>query len=268
MIRILHRIYSCWFYLLFLGFYLVMFPFYFLFLQVRKKWAYNIVHRFNTLWGYVIMFPAGMPVVTRGRKKIDPKKTYIFAPNHSSYVDIPICNVAISNQFRFIGKAELNSIPLFGYMFKRVHISVNRESKIDAFRSFKKAQDCIKDNLSVLFFPEGTIPDKKSVVLARFKEGAFRLAIDTQVPIVPVTILGAHEAFPDDGTLLVYPRKITVVFGDPIETTGLKMEDVDFLKKKVYRIIYDGIIEDMERRQVIAGEETIVSEIAGEGGVS
>lgn len=262
MIRLLRRIHSIWFYILFLGFYILMFPFYWLFLQIKKQWAYDVVHRFNTVWGYVILFPAAMPVVTVGRKKIDRKKTYVFAANHSSYLDIPITNVAIRNSFRFIGKAELNSIPLFGYMFSRLHISVNRASKIDAFRSFKKAEERLKEGRSVLLFPEGTIPDKKSVMLARFKEGAFRLAIANGLPIVPVTIIGADEAFPDDGSLLVYPRVIRVIFDDPIETEGMSVDDSENLKRKVYRIMYENIIREKDGSDEIADNGTGTARIA------
>lgn len=250
--RALRRIISIWFYLLFLSFYLIMFPFYWLFLQVRRPWAYDVVHRFNTWWGYFILFPAGMPVVTVGHKKLNRKQVYVFAANHSSYLDIPICNVGIRQQFRFIGKAELNTIPLFGYMFSRLHIAVNRESKIDAYRSFKKANEILQKGRSVMVFPEGTIPDKKSVVLARFKEGATRLAIENQLPIVPVTIVGAHEAFPDDGTLLIYPRVIKVIIGDPIETKDIPIEESENLKKRIYKTIYDNIVADMDRRKANA----------------
>lgn len=239
--KVLLRIWSVWFYILFIVFFLVIFPFHFLLLLINARWAHNLSHRLNQLWGVVILYPTGVWLKSENRKKVDPKGVYIFAPNHSSYLDIPICNVSILTSFRFIGKAELNKLPLFGYMFKRLHIPVNRGSITDSYKSFVAAKEKLQEGTSVLVFPEGTIPDKKKVTLLRFKDGAFRMAIENQVPIVPMTILGADKAFPDDGTLLLYPTRVRVIYHDPIDTSGMTVDDAPALKRQVYAIIYEQI---------------------------
>lgn len=236
---ILLRIWSLWFYILFAGFFALIFPLHWILLKFKGKWAHNLSHRLNMVWGYVIMYPAGVWVVTEGRNRIRRKQTYIFAPNHSSYLDIPICNVSVIPTFRFIGKAELNDTPLFGYMFKRLHIPVNRGSVTESYKSFLHAKEVLRGGTSVLVFPEGTIPDKTKVTLLRFKDGAFRMAIENKIPIVPVTIIGADKALPDNGKFLLHPTVVRVIFHEPIETKDMVVAQAAELKEQVYEVIHE-----------------------------
>lgn len=237
--NILLRIWSIFFYILFAGFFILIFPLHVFFLLFKKQWAYDMSHRLNMIWGFVITYPVGVWIKTIGREKINRKNTYIFAPNHSSYLDIPICNVSILNSFRFIGKAELNSLPLFGYMFKRLHIPVDRGSVTASYKSFLHAKEVLKSDRSVLLFPEGTIPDKTKVSLLRFKDGAFRMAIEAKVPIVPVSIIGADRALLDNGKWLLRPTIVKVIFHEPIETAHLDVANAAALKDQVFEIIYE-----------------------------
>jgi 1-acyl-sn-glycerol-3-phosphate acyltransferase len=242
--NVLLRIWSVVFYVLFVVFFLVIFPFHFILLLFDRTWTHDLSHRLNMLWGYVIMFPLGIWPQPVNRKKLDRKQVYIFAPNHSSYLDIPICNVSILHSFRFVGKAELNSMPLFGYMFKRLHIPVPRESAKGSYRSIAMSIEKLKSGRSVLIFPEGTIPDKRQVDLLRFKDGAFRMAIESGFPIVPMTIVGADRALLDDGKWLIRPTRIKVIFHDPIETRGMDMAQAGELRSKVFSLILSTLEEN------------------------
>jgi 1-acyl-sn-glycerol-3-phosphate acyltransferase len=242
------RLWSIFFYLLFGCFFALIFPLHFLLLLSSHVWAHDVSHFLNRLWGFVIMYPTGLWVTWEGRRQLQRGQPYLFTPNHTSYLDIPICNVSIHRSFRFMGKAELNSLPLFGYMFKRLHVSVNRGSVTDSFKSFKLAQRKLEEGRSLLIFPEATIPDKKSVTLKKFKDGAFRMAIETGVPIVPVTILRADKALPDDGRLIIHPQGIRVVFHTPIATTGMTVADAPALRDRVYQLIFDTLVTQGEGR--------------------
>lgn len=235
---VLLRIYSVLFYIVFLGFFALIFPFHFILLQFKTQWTHNASHWLNGLWGRSILYPFGLWMQIEGRKKIDRKQLYIFASNHSSYLDIPICNVSVPVTFRFIGKAELNSLPLFGYMFKRLHISVNRENRKDAYHSYRRCREKLSEGTSVLVYPEGTIPDKSKVDLLRFKDGAFRMAVENQVPLVPMTVVHANRALADDGRWLVYPTRIKVIFHEPVDTTGMTLEDVPAFRQRIYDLIH------------------------------
>lgn len=232
------RIYSFFFYIVFLGFFALIFPLHFILLQFNTRWTHNASHWLNGLWGWVVLYPFGIWIKKEGKHHLKKGQVYIIAPNHSSYLDIPICNVSIPITFRFLGKAELNSLPVFGYMFKRLHIAVNRENRKDAYGSYVKAREKLEDGTSVLVYPEGTIPDKTKVTLLRFKDGAFRMAIANKVPLVPVTIVGANRALADDGKLLIRPTRIKVIFHEPIDTAGMTLDDIPAFRQQVYDLIY------------------------------
>jgi 1-acyl-sn-glycerol-3-phosphate acyltransferase len=256
---VLLRIWSMVFYVSFVLFFLIIFPFHFVLLLFKRRWTHDLSHRLNMLWGMVIMYPTGIWPQPIGRKGIDRKRVYIFVPNHSSYLDIPICNVSIPQSFRFVGKAELNSLPLFGYMFKRLHIPVPRESAKGSYRSIAQAIEKLKSGRSVLIFPEGTIPDKRKVDLLRFKDGAFRMAIESGFPIVPMTIVGADRALLDDGKWLIRPTKVKVIFHDPIETVGMEMSQAGELKDRVFKLLMNTLKENgvlVEQRLKAAGTST------------
>lgn len=241
---ILLRLLSILFYILFLGFFLLILPFHFFFLLFDIRLLHNASHFLNKMWGWIIMYPVGVYLKNINRQSVDPKGVYVFAPNHSSFLDIPICNVSIKNSFRFIGKAELNTIPLFGYMFKRLHVPVNRGSRTASYQSFVDAKKKLAEGTSMLVFPEGTFPDKTKVTLLRFKDGAFRMAIENKVSIVPMTVLNADRVLLDDGKWLLRPGKITVIYHDPIDTSEMTLDDVPALKKRVRAWIYQTLIEN------------------------
>ncbi len=243
------RILSIWFYILFLGFFLLIFPLHFFFLLGKNRRLHNAAHWLNKIWGMVIMYPVGVYLEIKNREVVDPKGVYVFAPNHSSYYDIPICNVSIHNTFRFIGKAELNKVPLFGYMFKRLHIPVNRASRTDSYKSFVRSKEKLEEGTSVLVFPEGTFPDKTKVTLMRFKDGAFRMAIENKVPIVPMTVLNADRALLDDGKWLIRPGKVTVIFHEPIDTSEMTLDDAPALKNRIRDWIYNTLVENGCKRE-------------------
>ena len=236
--QVLLRIWSIFFYILFVGFFALIFPLHVILLQFKGKWAHDLSHRLNMVWGWIITFPVGVWLQPIGRNKIDRKRTYIFAPNHSSYLDIAICNVSILNSFRFIGKAELNSAPLFGYMFKRLHIPVDRSSVTASYKSFLHAKEVLKSGRSVLLFPEGTIPDKTKVTLLKFKDGAFRMAIENKIPIVPVTSIGADRALADNGKWILRPTRVKIIFHDPIETSDMELSEAAALKAQVFETFH------------------------------
>ena len=106
-----------------------------------------------------------------------------------------------------------------------------------------QAKEKLKKGISVLIYPEATIPNKKEVTLGRFKDGAFRIAIDNNTPIVPVAIIGGHHILPNDRTNRMFPGKINVVFCDPISTEGMVAEDSEDLKQQVRKIILQKLDE-------------------------
>ena len=143
----------------------------------------------------------------------------------------------------FVGKAELGKIPIFGYFYKRTCILVDRNNSSSRRAVFDEAERRLKSGLSVCIFPEGKVPDDESVVLDEFKSGAFVLAIDHNIPVVPMSFYDCKKRFsytffsgsPGDLRVKVHPF---------VETTHEELSSKRKVKKEVHKIIYDDLIAD------------------------
>ena len=170
--------------------------------------------------------------------ELDKNKPYVFCPNHSSILDIVISYVAIPQYFHFMGKAELKKVPLFRIFFKDMNIAVDRTSVTASHRAFLRAKADISKNISIGIFPEATIP-ACSPKLGPVKNGAFRMALENKVPIVPITYVNCWKIIPD-GEFRKYggrPGLVKIYIHQPIETTHMTDADLKELKLKVMETI-------------------------------
>lgn len=213
----------------------LFFPFFFIFLMSEK--LFPVVFRLKKIWGHFIVLIPGLFYSIEKKSKIDPGKAYVFCPNHTSYLDIMLVYIAIPVYFHTMGKAELRKVPLFRKFFDRMNISVNRKSVLDSHRAYMRAVSDIDKGISITLFPEGTIHHNGPVV-GRFKNGPFRLAIEKQVPIVPITFLNNWILLPDNFKKRIgHPGIAKVILHEPIETKGMTEADLDQLKLRVHDII-------------------------------
>ena len=137
-----------------------------------------------------------------------------------------------------MAKEELRSHFILNFFFKTIDITVNRESKMSSFRAFKQAAEKLKGGVSVVIFPEATIPDVYPPALHGFKNGPFRLAIEMKVPIIPVTSLDTWKVLWDSGEEFGSRPGICDIFvHKPIETAHLTLDDADALRDEVHAII-------------------------------
>ncbi len=228
------KLWAIWFLIHFLLFFLPLYPLFYLLLS-REAW-YPKAHALRKAWGRYILFMAGMRPQVEWEEQIDLDQVYVLAPNHSSYIDIPAITVMLPHYFIFMAKDELRKIPLFGRFFKTIDIAVDRKKIKASHRAFLEAGARIANGTSVCVFPEGTIP-QSAPELGRFKDGAFKLAIEKQVPLLPITLPDNHYRLPDDGSLTAKAGKMRMYVHRPIPTAGLKVEDLPELKQQVFRII-------------------------------
>lgn len=136
----------------------------------------------------------GFRVKATYEQQPETEKSYMFVANHTSMTDIMLMLSIIKNPFVFVGKKELAKIPLFGFFYKRTCILVDRSSSKSRMAVFERAQKRLHQGLSICIFPEGGVPDE-SVLLDEFKDGAFRLAIEHEIPIVPMTFYDNKKLF-------------------------------------------------------------------------
>lgn len=231
--RLLSRVWSLWVGLWFFGFFLLIFPLHFVLLQFDTRLTHRIAHNLNTIWAYVVM-AASLTVVRVRRKGQLPKgRSVMFISNHRSYFDIPISHIALPTSFRFIGKAELTKVPLFGFMYSRLHVMVDRSSKQGRGRSVQEADRRIKAGDNIFIFPEGTTKQPHDDRLGTMRDGAFKLAIENGLPIVPMAILRSNRVLSNDGKFMMQPFIFVEVFVEPaISTEGLTETELPALRER------------------------------------
>lgn len=233
--KVLIRIYATYGLIVFSVVFLLLLPL-FMILTLRRSW-----HRYalllNQFWGRAFFTLSFVPVKTEWRTKLKKKQVYVFAPNHFSLLDIAVMGY-VPKPFVFVGKSSLAKIPLFGYMFKKLHITVDRESVRSRYQALVESYKAVDEGKSVVMFPEGGVKTEDAMHLAPFKNGPFRVAITKQIPIVPVTMPYNGFILPDDGKLLMRPRRPKVIFHEPIETKGLGEEDIEWLKAQTFNVIH------------------------------
>lgn len=239
----IHRIYTLFVILLF---FVILYPFYYA--SSRKPQWYGVLNGFRKLHSYLICFFSGTILNYRFEQRLNKQQPYIFCANHTSNLDIIIMCILANGRFHFMGKNELLDNPVLRIFFKTIDIPVNRESKISAFKAFKKAGDNLKRGMSLIIFPEGKIDDSYPPVLQPFKNGPFRLAIDEQIPIVAVSIADAWKLLWDDGSKYgSKPGVAHIYVHQPIYTKDLNIDDSDLLKDRIFELINSKLVSDDDR---------------------
>lgn len=174
-----------------------------------KRWA--------TPWGRLILRGFGVRVEVEEQEELDPEAPYVFVANHQNLLDIFALAAAVPYPFGFVAKAELARIPFLGFALRHsACLFVDRGDPRRALQSLKEAGRQIRDGHSVLMYPEGS--RSHSPQLLAFKKGAFRLAVEAGVPIVPVTVQGAHRLL-DERTHTARPGTMRIVVGRPLPTS-------------------------------------------------
>ena len=239
----LFLIWRLWFGILILFSILLFFPFLLLF--SFKEEHYHLFWKFARILSVILIYGMGFRIKFKANENIDPNKSYMYCPNHGSLLD-PFVLIALSKKpIVFVGKKELAKIPVFGFFYKRTVIMVDRSSFESRKRVFKMARERLQNGVSMAIFPEGLVPSE-DVVLAPFKKGAFSLAIEFEIPIIPQVYYDCKRFFSWDvfkgrpGTLRVHQYNF-------IETKGLSLaKDMKVLKDKTFHLIYNELEKDAE----------------------
>jgi len=201
----------------------------------------NSVHRVGRMWSRSILAASGIQVAVSGMERIDPARPYIFMSNHQSNFDIPVLLAHLPVQFRWLAKAELFKIPVFGRAMRGAgYISIDRADREAAFKSLGEASEAIRKGVAIMIFPEGT--RSLDGTLKPFKKGGFVLAVDAGVPIVPVAIRGTH-AIMAKRTWIIRPRDVAVEVGEPIDTSDCTRATKEALMERVRAAIRHGLGE-------------------------
>lgn len=188
-------------------------------------------HKVAQAWARQLLWVGGIDVTIRGLDHLTPGRSYIYMANHQSNYDIPVLLGRLPAQFRWLAKAELFKIPVFGLSMRGCgYISIDRSNRKRAFASLALAAETIRSGTSVMIFPEGTRSEDGAI--KSFKKGGFVLSVDAGVPIVPIILTGTFDIMPK-GRLMVRRGPVTMTICPPIETADYTRKTKDQLIEKV-----------------------------------
>ncbi len=232
---LLSSLWRLWFLLIFIFVFIILMPALFFFTALVKNEI--IVARLCRYWSKLTLYLSFIFPKVEWEEKLNKKEQYIFCPNHVSTLDIPFILAVLPAPLQYIGKAEITKIPLFGYFYKNNSVIVDRENKRNAYDAFLKAGEKLKMGINMCIFPEGGIP-KSDVFLKKFKNGPFRLALDKNIKIVPITMPDNKSMFPEQ-YFKGRPGKVRVKIHKAITSDSLAEKSIENFNLSVYNTIFE-----------------------------
>lgn len=209
----------------------------------RKEERYATLNRWRRIFAYLATLTTGFRYKYHFETPIDWSVPYIICANHTSNLDIPAMALLVRSNYAFMAKDELLDNPVTGLFLKTIDIPLKRDSKMSSFRAFKRAEQYLKSNISLILFPEGGIADHYPPQLGEFKNGPFRLAIEYNRAIIPVSIQDNYKNMWDDGSKYgSRPGICHICVHAPVSTKGLTSLDAEDLKLKVFETINKELI--------------------------
>lgn len=195
--------------------------------------AVAVTYFFMKAWSWVFSMLTFIRYDMVGRENIVPGKAYIYVSNHTSFLDLPGIAMTIRGQFRPLAKKELLKLPVFGWITRATCVVVDRSNNESRKKSLERLKEILNMGINILVFPEGT-QNRTKELLQPFKDGAFRIAADTQKPLLPMVVLGAAKLMPP-GTIRMRPGRIKIIVGPEIAVDA--DEDTRQLKEKTFTIL-------------------------------
>jgi 1-acyl-sn-glycerol-3-phosphate acyltransferase len=235
-IRLLQIIYCFYAILLFCCFLLLMLPVVLISFLFGKVIGGNLIMYSAKLWADVWLFLIGIHHQKIIEQPLRKGVSYIFISNHNSYMDIPQILKAIPVAFRALGKAEAGTIPVFGWVYNSVVVTVLRSSAEGRAKSLQRLREVLNHGTSIYIAPEGTF-NMSAEPLIPFFDGAFRLAIETQTPVKPMLFLDAQDRMHWRNLFTLNPGKLRTVYLEEVSTEGYSIEDLPLFKEKIFRLM-------------------------------
>lgn len=224
-----------WFVLITILFTLFFAPFVIFPLSFREKDTKYLAQALR-LWAQLIFYGSGLSYQLHSHEKLDHNQAYIIVANHTSLMDIMLMLIIVKQPLVFVGKAELSKLPIFGPVYKRVNIPVDRQNAASRALVFRKVSEKIKQGKSVCIFPEGGVPNSQ-VFLDDFKDGPFALSAILKIPMVVFSFCGMKERLPY-GYFTGGPGRVEVFLSEIIPAGKFEKKEIPRYKEYVYQQIY------------------------------
>ncbi len=215
----------------------IFFPFYLLFFIVLGKRSIRpLIWCSHKVVSRIVLGLMLIRLRVHGRELIDSQQNYVLVANHQAMVDILCCAIAAPLLFKFLAKKELTKLPLFGYIVKWFCVIVDRKNADSRKESFENMKQALVEDFSVFIAPEGT-RNQTDEPLQKFYEGAFRLAIETQKPLLVLTLAHPGKLNNPRKKMDLSPGVVDCYFDAPIETEGMTLEDVSKVEEQVRQLM-------------------------------
>lgn len=242
LIKPLWWLYAAYAMLLFvIGMFCVL-PFVAVFALQDEKRGGDRIYKVCRYWDNAWLTLIGIRHVNIFESSPDPERRYVFVSNHISYLDIPLILQAIRrNSFRILGKAEMTKFPVFGYIYRRAVVLVDRTTAEGRSRSVRELKSLLSIDRSVFIFPEGTF-NETGRPLKAFYDGAFRIAIETQTPLQPILFPDTFDRMHYRSLLCLRPGTTRAIFLPEVDVQGLTLADLPSLKQQVFALMEAGLM--------------------------
>ena len=229
-------LYSIYALVLFVGIMLIFFPFMLIASLFGRINGGNMIYRMCMLWGDIWFFLIFIYHRNYYEQPLDKNSQYIFVANHISYLDAPLIVKTIRRPIRALGKTEMGNVPVFGFIYKYAVVRVDRGSADNRAKSVRNMKSILKKGISIIVFPEGTF-NLTPNPLKDFYDGAFRVAIEAQMPIKPILFPDSYDRMHYRSLFSLTPGKNRAIFLEEIPVTGLSQKDMPVLKQRVYDLM-------------------------------
>jgi len=209
-------------------------------LKVRPKTGQ--VPRALRIWAKIFLFVTNTRVTVEGAEKIDPTGSYVVTGNHSSNLDVPVIMGKLPVSVRFLAKKELFKAPVLGGAMRAIHmVETDRRLGPTAHRAINdQVTKVVTGGYSLMIFPEGTRSETEEML--PFKKGAFRIAIDNSMPVVPVTVIGTQPAWRPHSKL-IFGGRVRLLVHEPIPTDNLDKSDIGELRDRAHRQVAEALAQ-------------------------
>lgn len=189
----------------------------------------------GSLWSKLVCIITLCPVKVVGREKLDKKQSYIFVANHQGAYDIFLIYGYLGQPIKWVMKQSLRRIPFVGKACEAAgFIFVDSSSPKAAAKTIHEAEAQLKNGASIAIFPEGS--RTQTGKMDKFKKGAYQMALDLKLPIVPITINGSYDVMPI-GSVLINPHKLELIIHDPIPTDHIQLENMREAAVKIRELV-------------------------------
>ena len=236
LLKPLQWLYCIYALVLFVGIMLMLFPFMLIASLFGRITGGNLIYRLCMLWGdiwFALVFIFHRNIY---EQPLDKNKQYIFVGNHISYLDAPMIVKTLRRPIRALGKTEMGKVPVFGFIYKYAVVRVDRSDAEHRAKSVRNMMSVLKKGISIIVFPEGTF-NMTPNPLKEFYDGAFRVAIETQMPVKPIIFIDNYDRMNYKSIFSLNPGKNRAIFLEEVSVQGLTQKDVTILKQKVFNLM-------------------------------